>query len=216
MPQVTVQRVERPSETQIEASVALFVSCMKDNIAALSLSGCDATLLDPMARSTLMAGILAGEYYNATDESGDVVGFALWMPPGEEMFSKPEQRELGLNDFMARLPEVGRDYYKNTYSAVFLDFVSSCLGPTGKRDAWWLHMLMVHPERQRQGIGRALVGPVLEKATQKGEVLALSTTTHTNVPIYTAMGFKEMGGRTVPSPLGEWPLHVFSLDTRTP
>lgn len=35
----------------------------------------------------LKAGALAGEYYTATDENNDLLGFTLWMPPGDDLFS---------------------------------------------------------------------------------------------------------------------------------
>jgi hypothetical protein len=35
----------------------------------------------------LRAGIHSGEFYTATDKTGEVIGFSLWMPPGEELFS---------------------------------------------------------------------------------------------------------------------------------
>ncbi|KAI0948922.1 hypothetical protein AcW1_008662 [Taiwanofungus camphoratus] len=71
-----------------------------------------------MARSILLAGILDGEYYAATDEDGRLVAYALWMPPGQDMLSTPEERKLGFNDFFARLSEEGREYYKSAVDTV--------------------------------------------------------------------------------------------------
>ena len=39
------------------------------------------------ALSILRAGVHSGEYYEATDETGSLIGYTLWMPPGQEMFS---------------------------------------------------------------------------------------------------------------------------------
>ncbi|KAI0929819.1 hypothetical protein AcW1_008661 [Taiwanofungus camphoratus] len=86
------------------------------------------------------------------------------------------------------------------------------MGRTGKVDSWWLNMIQVHPDRQRQGIATALIGLVREKAKRKGETLALSTSNPSNVPIYKAIGFDLKGDRIMPSPWGDWPL--FALDTR--
>jgi hypothetical protein len=54
--------------------------------AALSLSGGDAKLMYPLACAMVRACALEGEYYVARDTSG-LVGFCLWMPPGNEIFS---------------------------------------------------------------------------------------------------------------------------------
>ncbi|KAI0929784.1 hypothetical protein AcW1_008638 [Taiwanofungus camphoratus] len=136
------------------------------------------------------------------------------MPSGQDMLSTPEERKLGFNDFFARLSEEGREYYKSAYVGKFTRFVTGCMGRTGKVDSWWLNMIQVHPDRQRQGIATALIGLVREKAKRKGETLALSASNPSNVPIYKAMGFDLKGDRIMPSPWGDWPLYLVALDTR--
>ena len=44
-------------------------------------------MLKLQAAAMLRAGALAGEYYTATNEDGEIVGYTLWMPPGQELFS---------------------------------------------------------------------------------------------------------------------------------
>ncbi|OCH85072.1 hypothetical protein OBBRIDRAFT_740548 [Obba rivulosa] len=215
MSSVRIQRVEQPTDAQIDASVALFVANMKDDPSALSLSGGDPELIDPMVRSMLMAGRMAGEYYAATDDSGELLGYALWMPPGQLMFSTPEQREAGLSDFMGRLPQAGKDYFHNEYLVLFREFVAKCLGSTEIVDTWYLHILMVREDRRRQGIARALVDQVREKATRKGEVLALTATNADNVPVYNALGFQLKGERMMPSPWKEYPVYIFYMGTKS-
>jgi len=39
------------------------------------------------ALAILRAGAMAGEYYIATNPAGEQIGYTLWMPPGQEMFS---------------------------------------------------------------------------------------------------------------------------------
>ena len=58
------------------------------DVAVLSLAGGEPALIPDMIRATLKAGIFAaGEYYTASNEKGEMVGFTMWMPPGQEMFS---------------------------------------------------------------------------------------------------------------------------------
>lgn len=54
---------------------------------AISLSGGDKSLMKLQALAMLRAGILAGEYYTATNQEGKLIGYTLWMPPGREIFS---------------------------------------------------------------------------------------------------------------------------------
>jgi len=209
----TVQRVENPNEEQINISSDLFYDLMKDNQGAISLSGGDKSLMKLQALAIIRAGAFAGEYYTATNSDGELVGYALWMPPGKELFSTEEERKLGFTEFMTRLPEEGKEYFRTTYLAHFPGFVNSILGPTGKLDSWWLHMAMVRSNYQRKGITRALINVIREKAAKSGDTLACSTTNDDNVPVYVALGFTHRGKKIMPSPWGDWPVHLFSLNT---
>lgn len=87
----------------------------------------------------LRVGSLYGEYYEATDEEGTLLGFTMWMPPGQEMFStsvssaivhpswklanvyllaiyREEQRRLGFNSFMQMLSSEAEIYFKTKVS----------------------------------------------------------------------------------------------------
>lgn len=44
-------------------------------------------LLRAMGRAMLRAGLLSGEYYEAATTEGELIGFLVTMPPGQDMFS---------------------------------------------------------------------------------------------------------------------------------
>lgn len=44
-------------------------------------------LLELMGRAMLRAGVHSGEYYEASNETGELVGFLMTMPPGQDLFS---------------------------------------------------------------------------------------------------------------------------------
>jgi ribosomal protein S18 acetylase RimI-like enzyme len=185
---------------------------MKTNQGAISLVGGHTDLLKPQAVAMIRAGALSGEFYVAQASTGEVVGFTLWMPPGQEMFATAEQRALGFNEFMASLSDSAKEYFRTTYLAEFPTFVNSVLGPTGKIDSWWLNMAMVRPEYQRLGIATSLINIVRSKAIAAREPIAFSTTNDANVPVYTSMGFAHLAKKIMPSPWGEWPVHLFGLN----
>ncbi|KAH9932612.1 uncharacterized protein B0H18DRAFT_986596 [Fomitopsis serialis] len=120
----------------------------------------------------------------------------------------PEQRDQGLNDFMASL----RKQSSNTTRMPFVASSSLRFAFQGKTDAWWLNNFCVHPERQRQGIGRRLLEIVRQKAKARSQVVALSATRDVNAPVYKAYGFEQKGVKKMLSPWGDWPLYVFVLD----
>ena len=71
--------LDRPSPTS-----APFINL---DLAAISLSGADPALMEPMVRCALRACVNSGEFYTATDEVGEVIGYSLWMPPDQDLFS---------------------------------------------------------------------------------------------------------------------------------
>ncbi|KAF8971928.1 hypothetical protein BDZ97DRAFT_1153970 [Flammula alnicola] len=211
-PSFRVQRIHNPTEERLAAAADIFTELMKTNLGAVSLAGGDISLMKYEALALLRAGVLSGEYYEATDQEGQLIGYNMWMPPGQEIFSTEEQRKLGFYEFMSRLSDEAENYFKTKYVAEFPGFVASLLGPTGKLDSWWLHMAMIRRDYQRQGVLRALVGLVLEKASKAGEYLATCTTNDDNIRVYTGLGFDYKGSTPMDSPWGEWPIHVFKMD----
>lgn len=51
------------------------------------MTGGDLTLIGHMVRAMICAATLGGEIYVATEHPGEVVGYAVWMPPGQELLS---------------------------------------------------------------------------------------------------------------------------------
>ena len=51
------------------------------------MTGGDLTLIGHMARAMICAATLGGEIYAATEHPGEVVGYAVWMPPGKELLN---------------------------------------------------------------------------------------------------------------------------------
>ncbi|KAF9458937.1 hypothetical protein BDZ94DRAFT_1269501 [Collybia nuda] len=214
MTSLNIRRIEDVNDELLDKAAELFYILMKDDLAGASLTGGDSSLIQPLARSLIRACALEGEFYVATGtESGELVGYAAWMPTGHELLESEAQRELGYDDFAGRLSEAGNTFFKDTYLKRFPGFVNQCLGPTGRRDAWWLHQLMVRTEYQRQGVARSLINVVKTKAAKNHQRLALSVTKDSNIPVYTNQGFIIRGRSELKSPWGDYPLIILSYDT---
>jgi len=207
-----VQRVQNPTEERLENAAELFTDLMKTNLSAVSLAGGDISPMKFEALAFLRAGVHSGEYYEATDDEGGLIGYTVWMPPKQEMFSTEVQKKLGYYEFLSKLSDDAKNYFNTKYAAEFPEFVASLLGPTGKLDSWWLHMAMVRRDYQRRGVLRTLIGPVQAKAAEAGEFLATCTTNDENIRVYTGLGFEYKGSTMIPSPWGEWPIHVFKQE----
>ena len=77
----------RDSKTYISPRITQSFKCYFQDKGTISLSGGDTSLMRLQALAMLRAGALTGEYYIATNPSGEQIGYTLWMPPGQEMFS---------------------------------------------------------------------------------------------------------------------------------
>ncbi|HNC16415.1 MAG TPA: GNAT family N-acetyltransferase, partial [Solirubrobacterales bacterium] len=59
-----------------------------------------------------------------------------------------------------------------------------------KEPHWYLSVLSVSPESQRQGHGGALLGPGLARADRQGVGCWLETQRESNIPFYARFGFE--------------------------
>lgn len=127
--------------------------------------------------------------------SDDLTGAALWSPPGNWQMRPLQQlrlapsyvRLLGLR----RLSDANRGF-----AAI----------ERGHPDEphWYLSVLAVSPSRQRSGIGRSLVEPMLERAERDGVVTSLETFRQENVPYYERFGFVVSYEETIPNGPHMW------------
>ncbi|OCH89783.1 hypothetical protein OBBRIDRAFT_793938 [Obba rivulosa] len=211
---IKIQRMEKPSEELVEEAVQLFCELMSAGPAAISLTAGKLELMQPMARAMIRPlALLAGEMYTATDENGSLVGFTLWLPPGENMFTTEEQRQMGLYEFMNALPEEGKAYYSTTLGQDFPKVVDEYIGiPSAQTACYWCNFAMVRADYQGKGVAKALFQLVFHKAKEMGAVVGLGTTNLRNVEIYKKIGLTLRGHRYMHSPWGDWPTWIFSKD----
>jgi len=90
--------------------------------------------------------------------------------------------------------------------------VNSTIGSECKLNSWYLHVLAVHPDHQRKGIGRKLVQIGEALARQDGTSVVLETTTRVNASIYQKLGFDIRGESKITSPFGECPLLLLTKE----
>ena len=71
----------------------------------------------------------------------------------------------------------------------FVRFGSSIDRAHPSEPHWYLEVLSVRPEHQRQGLGSRLVTPILERADRDGLACYLETADPDNVDFYQRFGF---------------------------
>ncbi|OCH86032.1 hypothetical protein OBBRIDRAFT_814803 [Obba rivulosa] len=213
---ITIQRVEKPTEGLVEEAVVLFKALMIKDPATHSFTTGKPELIDAMARAMIKPNaLIAGEMYTATDDKGDLVGFTLWLLPGSNVWTTEEQRQMGLYQFLGSLSPEGQEYYLNVLGKEFPKIVDNFLGiEHAETNTYWCSFAMVRADYQGQGVLRAMFEVVFSKAKELGVTMALATTNIRNVAIYNKLGFATRGEKLMQSPWGEWPVWVFSREVQ--
>lgn len=132
-----------------------------------------------------IAAKYAAKYGHPYTSATKVDGAALWLPPGETTISTGRMLgngaltmpfHMGLGGFQRFLKTM--DVFEHLH----------------KRDVperhWYLMVLGVDPPRQGQGVGGALMGPILARADAEGLPCYLETQKAKNVPFYQKHGFE--------------------------
>ncbi|PCH43211.1 hypothetical protein WOLCODRAFT_90202 [Wolfiporia cocos MD-104 SS10] len=176
-PTFTVQHVAKPTDPL-----------------AIALTGGNTSLLPDLAQSMIRPiAFQIGDMYIASDENGTMIGFTMWVPPGQLLFSTEEQLKLGHMDFLSKLSDDVK-----AYSATATEL-----------NCYWCNFNFVKTNYQGKGVAKAMFQLALQKAHQSGFTMGLATTDARNVIIYERLGFEMKGFREMPSPWGSWPAWIF-------
>lgn len=114
----------------------------------------------------------------------DVVGVAIWLPPGRGASSFLDS--LRLAPALARLTGWRRLREVSAATELLEQRRRAHVGAPH----WYLSALGVDPDRQRQGIGSALLDVVLRRADADRTPVYLETATARNVLLYERHGFE--------------------------
>jgi GNAT superfamily N-acetyltransferase len=114
--------------------------------------------------------------------NGKVAGVALWVPPGRWPYSPMTQVRQVFGTLHAFFPDFGG----LTRGARILRVVEQS---HPRIPQWYLQLLMVDPDVQRQGIGGLLQAPTLERCDREGLPAWLETQKEENLAYYGRFGF---------------------------
>jgi GNAT superfamily N-acetyltransferase len=125
---------------------------------------------------------------------GRVVGVAVWVPPGSWPYPASVQLRSALGYARAFLPDLGA-------LGRAAQMVRSVEHAHPRTPQWYLQLLMVDPDVQRQGIGGRLQAPELETCDRDGVPAWVETQKEENLAYYGRFGF-EVVKEHRPSPSG--------------
>jgi ribosomal protein S18 acetylase RimI-like enzyme len=180
------------AEAQLEdAARALALAFQDDPLQSYVLPDPEERALrSPAHFSTLLRyGHLFGE---AVTTQGTPEGAAIWQPPGVDV--TPERAVgSGLNRLLTL---IGADALQRLGRV--LDYLEAVHHRDLPPDHWYLMVVGVVPARQGQGVGRALLQPILNRADSAGLPCCLDTAQPQNVPFYQKLGFRVLAETVEP------------------
>ena len=150
-----------------------------------------AEALRPMWAALIAFSRVYGEVFTTRDGEGA----ACWIAPENVKMTvwMMLRTRFALPRSIMRLPKEERRRFFGMLG--FIDRLHKELMPERH---WHLWLLGVAPEVQGQGIGRALLLPILERADAEGIPCYLETQTETNVAFYRKSGFDVIAERSEP------------------
>ena len=140
-----------------------------------------------MAAWYARSSVRYGMRYGRVDAAPQLEGVAIWLPPGQTHLTSWR---------LARSGFMGVPWSINLEGIIRAIVTSAHMEREHERFApgphWYLFVLAVEPACQRQGIGGALLQPVLALADAAGQPCYLETHVESNVRFYQRHGFAVM------------------------
>jgi len=217
-----VRRLEHPTPAQLDAAVSIATRAYAADLAQNVYTGGDATLVDALWHSMINAGVYSGILYVASltipepemrPEAIHAIG--LLLPPGQLLYSTPEQRALGFTDLLARLAPEHRTWLLNDFSVRTRELKTRIFGPMMERDTWYVNCMATDPAYQERGLATAIIDRVLADAAATHSVVALGTQNEKNAAFYRNLGFVERGRLDANTPWGTFTGNIFTLEPGT-
>jgi ribosomal protein S18 acetylase RimI-like enzyme len=177
--------IVRMTAPQVEEAGDMLGRAFFDNPMAVYLLPDAETRLRPLSwmfETTVRYGDLYGEVYTTADS---LDGAAIWLTPESPSMSRETIAAAGMMDMPQQM---GAEAFQR------LMVMKNHFDELRQRDAperhWYLWTLGVDPPRQGQGVGGALIQPVLSRADAEKLPCYVETDKAINVPFYQRHGFE--------------------------
>ena len=125
--------------------------------------------------------------------AGTMLGHSVWLPPGRTELTDDRMAELGFTQGPER---IGDDAWMRFGS--FMEMASSHHHALMPGPHWYLMILGVEPARQGQGVGSALLAPMLARSDADSLPCYLETAKERNLPFYRRHGFEVRAQDAIP------------------
>jgi GNAT superfamily N-acetyltransferase len=182
----TAPEIARVRDDQIEVAAAVLARAFHYDppiVYILPDAAERARLLPSFMKTFVTYASMFGEPLTTPADKPEAV--ALWLPLDDLNETPERDRQAGVD----RIPAIFGAATFERFTR-FVKFTERFHQQTAPGKHLYLQFIGVEPSRQGQGLGSALVGPMLERADREGSVSYLETFQPRNVPLYQKHGFK--------------------------
>jgi len=130
-------------------------------------------------------GIRYGQSYGEVYTTEPADGTAIWLSPGNTTMTLWRMLRTGMLAAPLKFGLAGFGRFMN-----IMDYAEKAHKQAAPGLHWYLLGLGVEPSRQGQGLGGALIQPILARADTEGLPCYLETVNEKNLPFYQKHGFK--------------------------
>lgn len=134
--------------------------------------------------------------YDLVYATEDLTGAALWVPP-----TAPEPSEEEAEAFAASIRSVAHEF-----APLVLQLFAILDEHHPHEPHFYLPIIGTRPEHQGQGIGTALLAPVLQRCDREQIPAYLEATSERNQALYRRAGFRTIGLVPLPDGPALWPM----------
>ncbi|KZT55121.1 acyl-CoA N-acyltransferase [Calocera cornea HHB12733] len=190
-PTLPVRHLSNPTPEQIEEVIQVTIEAFRgDSFLQTTLGGQDNNpdIVYRFMRAHVLGTLCDGEVWVAEDGK-EIVGVALWFPPGTDFLGSEKQRDVaGMAGVKADLGREMQTWWEDYFVPRVTKETEEALGKGAKRDAYYLLTLAVLPTYHNRGIGRTLLFTVAKIAWSEGKRVCWEASNEPNVAKYTKWG----------------------------
>ncbi|KAF4616674.1 hypothetical protein D9613_008620 [Agrocybe pediades] len=192
-----------PTESEIEQVVTVLIDAFDGDPFTSILLGGHLELAHAELLANVRAALIGGQVHVITvgPSAQDIIGVAVWYPPGSSVFASEEERSVGWNQFLETVPLWLKNWWMDYFIPTVSQLSARALGPQYSLNAWHLHLFGVMKKHHRKGYGKAVFRFAEERVSAACKPIMVETTTEVDVEIYTKLGFRTVGKTGITSPI---------------
>ncbi|KXN85269.1 hypothetical protein AN958_11563 [Leucoagaricus sp. SymC.cos] len=170
---------------------------------ANAMVGGRADLLSLNYRACARAAVVGGQFWVALTESDEVVGTAIWYPPGTDFLSDEKQKKEGASELLATIkaeePKV-HEWLMSSLVPALDNSTDRFMGQGFRAKSWKIYSLTFRQTYKGKGIVKMLLKPGEDQAAAQGVSTCIEEENKDLLEEFLRLGYKEVGQTVILGP----------------